>query len=105
MVGSIYLAKIFFTNGQDYKLRPILIIKKNSFDDYIYIPFATKSNHQYSIKFDNNFLEKGTFNKTSYLILDKVCTIQSKLLVKEIAVVNDNILEQILNKYCQFLNK
>ena len=103
MVGSIYLARIFFTDGQSYKIRPILIVQKNSFGDFIYIPFTTNSNNKNSMKFSNKFLKSGDFKKDSYLILDKTCTIQPKLLDKEIAIIKDDVMNQVLNKYCLFL--
>jgi len=28
MVGDIYLAKIYFTNLREYKIRPVLVIKQ-----------------------------------------------------------------------------
>jgi len=105
MVGSIYLAKIYFTDGNNYKLRPILIIKKNSFGDYIYIPFTTNSNNINSMKFSNDFLENGEFKKESYLIIDKTCTISLHLLDRKIAHIKEDNLFQIYDKYCAFLKK
>jgi len=104
MVGKIYLAKIYFTNGENYKLRPILIIKENSFKDYIYIPFTTEANNTYSLKFSNSDLKTGKFQKISYLIIDKTCTIQSTLLTKEIGQITDEKLQEVFNLYCDFLN-
>ncbi len=103
MVGSIYLAKIYFTDGIDYKLRPILIIKQNSFGDYIYIPFTTNSKNKNSIEFTNDFLENGSFNKESYLIIDKICTISPNLLDKKIADIKEDNLFEIYDRYCSFL--
>ncbi len=103
MVGSIYLAKIYFTDGRDYKLRPILIIKQNSFDDYIYIPFTTNTSSQNSIKINNHDLENGNFRKESYLVIDKTCTIQPSLLDKNIGMLKSNILDTVLSRYCYFL--
>ena len=103
MVGTIYLAKIYFTNGVEYKLRPILIIKKNSFGDYIYIPFTTNPQNENSIKFTTNDLESGKFNKISYLIIDKTCTIQENLLDRKIATINKTKLNEILQNYCNYL--
>ena len=103
MVGSVYLAKIYFTNGIEYKLRPILIIKKNSFGDYIYIPFTTNAQNENSIKFTTDDLKSGKFNKISYLIIDKTCTIQENLLTKKIATINENKFNKILQNYCNYL--
>ena len=103
MVGSIYLAKIYFTDGVKFKLRPILLIKENSFGDYIYIPFTTNSKNKNSMKFTNDFLQNGNFNKDSYLIIDKTCTIQKSLLDKKIAHINESSLFDIYDRYCNFL--
>ncbi len=104
MVGDIYLAKIYFTSGENYKLRPILIIKQNSFGDVIYIPFTTHTQNQNAFTFTNNFLKNGEFKKQSYLIVDKTCTLQKKLLTKKIATIKNEILEDVLNRYCGFLH-
>jgi len=103
-IGDIFLAKIYFTDGIHYKLRPILIIKKNSFGDYIYIPFTTNKENKYSIKFTNEDLKNGKFNKISYLIIDKTCTIQEDLLDRKIADIKQTKLEEILYNYCNYLN-
>ena len=103
MVGDIYLAKIYFTDGSRYKLRPILIIKENSFGDYIYIPFTTNPKNRYSFKFSNSFLDFGEFRKDSYLIIDKTCTIQKNLLDRKIAHIKKSSLIEVYNKYCEFL--
>jgi mRNA-degrading endonuclease toxin of MazEF toxin-antitoxin module len=105
MVGKVFLAKIYFTNNEDYKIRPILVIQKNSFGDLIYIPFTTEPSNLNSIKFLNSDLEIGEFKKTSYLIVDKTCTINSSLLQKEIAKIKIEKLNFILKKYCDFLHK
>jgi len=105
MVGDIYLSKIYFTNGSDYKLRPILIIQQNSFDDALYIPLTTNPNNQNAFEFDNDFLNEGAFKKRSYLIIDKTCTIQKNLLMKKIATIKKEILQKILHQYCGFLHE
>ena len=103
MVGRVYLAKIYFTDAIKYKLRPILIIKENSFGDLIYIPFTTNSVNKNSIKFIKEDLSSRNFNKVSYLIVDKTCTIQKSLIVKEIAKVKNEKLQSIIFYYCKFL--
>lgn len=41
MVKSIYLAEVLFTNQISSKVRPVLILKQNSFGDLIYMPIST----------------------------------------------------------------
>ena len=52
MVKSIYLAKIQFSNLSKTKIRPILIIKKNIFGDFIYMPLTSNLNVE-GIKINN----------------------------------------------------
>ena len=41
MVGKIFLAKIFYTDISDSKVRPVVIIKENSYKDIIVFPLTT----------------------------------------------------------------
>jgi len=40
MVGEIYLAKIYFTDAATAKVRPVLLLKPNSFNDVLYLPLT-----------------------------------------------------------------
>ena len=101
MVGRVCLAKIIYTDISDSKIRPILIIRKNSFDDYIYIPITSQNENQEILEINNTHFESGFIKKTSYLILDKLCAISSDLLDREIGKVTDDYFEIVLKKYCQ----
>jgi len=41
MVGDIYLAKIYFTNLREYKIRPVLVIKQLG-RDYICLQLTSQ---------------------------------------------------------------
>ena len=41
MVKKLFLAKIFFTDLSNYKLRPILLIKEYKDEDFLYLPLTT----------------------------------------------------------------
>ena len=44
MVGSIYLAKIYFTDLSEYKIRPVLVIKELG-DDCICLQMTSQVNN------------------------------------------------------------
>jgi len=61
MVKSIYLAKIYFTDLKDYKIRPILVIKEIE-NDCICLPLTTNL-AQKGIVLTNNDLTEGILRK------------------------------------------
>ncbi len=43
MVGEIHLANIYFTDASIAKVRPVLLLKPNSFSDVLYMPLTSNS--------------------------------------------------------------
>lgn len=105
MVGKVYLANIIYTDISDSKIRPILILRKNSFDDYVYLPLTTQSSNSEIIEINNTHFESGTIKKTSYLILDKLCSISEDLLNREIGKVKNEYFDKIMKQYCNNLHE
>ncbi len=68
MVGEIYLANIHFTNAVTAKVRPVLLLKANSFKDMLYLPL-TSNIHIKGISIDNNHLETGYLPKPLLLFM------------------------------------
>ncbi len=70
MVGEIHLANIYFTDATTAKVRPVLLIKPNSFGDILYLPLTT--NLQTSVAFSltellNLYFKKYSFNKIIFV--------------------------------------
>ena len=105
MVGKVYLANIIYTDMSDSKIRPILILRKNSFGDYIYLPITSESDNAETIEINNSHFESGHIKKTSYLILDKLCSISETLLNREIGKVKDEYFDLIMKQYCANLDE
>ena len=62
MVGDIYLAKIYFTNLSEYKVRPVLVIKRLG-ADYICLQLTSQlKGHKLII--NNKDLTKGKNKQT-----------------------------------------
>ena len=98
MVGDIYLAKIYFTDLSEYKIRPVLIIKELK-DDCICLQLTSQMNED-SILLQNNDLSNGKLKKDSVLVIPKNFTLHKSILIKYIASVKQNKLKIIFNNFC-----
>jgi mRNA-degrading endonuclease toxin of MazEF toxin-antitoxin module len=103
MVGEIHLANIYFTNAAAAKVRPVLLLKLNSFNDVLYLPLTSNSNTK-GISIDNTNLQDGYLPKLSVVVYEKVGVIATSLLIKKIATINTNTYKQIINELVIFLN-
>jgi mRNA-degrading endonuclease toxin of MazEF toxin-antitoxin module len=103
MVGEIHLANIYFTNVTAAKVRPVLILKPNSFSDVLYLPLTSNININ-GISINNSNLLDGYLPKISIVIYEKVGVIATSLLIKKIATINNNTYMQILTELTRFIN-
>jgi len=98
MVGDIYLAKIYFTDLSEYKIRPVLIIKELA-QDCICLQLTSQIKNA-KIVLTNNNLSKGKLQKDSLVVVPKNFTLHKSILFKYIASVKDNIRVIIFKKFC-----
>lgn len=61
MVGEIYLAKIYFTDLSDYKIRPVLVIKELG-DDCVCLQLTSQANAN-TLSLTQKDLMKGALKK------------------------------------------
>lgn len=102
MVGDIHIAKIYFTDHTDYKLRPILIFKEYSENDLLFLPLTTnKEIGGFSI--ESNDLKEGHLKKKSVIIFPKIGIIHKSLLTKKIGRLKQKIFKNIMAKICNDL--
>lgn len=104
MVGEIYIANIPFTDATVSKIRPVLLIKTNSFNDILYMPLTTNTSVK-GFKIDNIHLQEGYLPKPSVVIYEKIGVIATSLLVKKIGLMDSNIYKEILYRFIQFVQK
>jgi mRNA-degrading endonuclease toxin of MazEF toxin-antitoxin module len=104
MVGEIHLAKVFFTDASAAKIRPVLVLKPNSFGDLIYLPLTSNLQTK-GIQIDNSALQEGFLPKSSVVVYEKPAVIASSLLVKKIGRLNKTIYTDIINELILFLQK
>ena len=99
MVKDIYLAKIYFTDLSQYKIRPVLVIKEIK-DDCICLQLTSNIEID-GILIDNRDLEKGELKKESLIVVPKNFTIHKSILFKYIATLKDSKFKEIYNIFCR----
>ncbi|MEJ7685160.1 MAG: type II toxin-antitoxin system PemK/MazF family toxin [Segetibacter sp.] len=104
MVGEIRIANIPFTDATVTKIRPVLLIKANSFSDILYMPLTTNISVK-GFKIDNIHLQDEFLPKTSVDIYEKIGVIATSLLVRKIGLLNQNIYKEIISRFIQFLQQ
>jgi len=102
MVGKIFLTKIYYTDISASKVRPVVIIKENSYADIIIFPLTTNLRTT-GLLLNNDKLLKGKLPKKSIIVYEKIATIDKQFIVKEIATLKLEIFSQLLNEFCQYL--
>jgi len=98
MVGKIYLAKIYFTDLSQYKIRPVLVIKQLG-EDCMCLQLTSQFKEE-RIKIDSHDLISGSLRKASMIIVPKNFTLHSSVLFKCLATINSKKLSSIYNIFC-----
>lgn len=104
MVGEIFLAKVHFTDESGYKIRPVLILKENSFGDFVFTPLTTNLEISGVLIAPDDILT-GCLPKRSIVVTEKLGVIAPSLLTKRIAKVQPNCYIRILESIIQFLRE
>jgi len=104
MVGEIHIANIYFTDASAGKIRPVLLLKANSFNDVLYMPLTSNTSTK-GIMIDNSALKEGYIPKTSVIVYEKPGVIAASLLIKKIGTLNQTTYLKIINELIQFLQK
>ena len=79
MVGEIHLAKIYFTDLSEYKIRPVLVIKLLE-DDCICLQLTTQFKNK-KITLSNSDLKDGELKKDSLIVVPKNFTMHKTILL------------------------
>jgi len=99
MVGSVYLAKIYFTDLSEYKIRPVLVIKELG-DDCICLQLTSQYNNN-KIIITNDDLSDGKLKKDSLVVVPKNFTLHNSILFKYIANIKEEKLKIIFRLFCK----
>ncbi len=99
MVGEIYLAKIYFTDLSEYKIRPVLIIKDLE-EDCICLQLTSKYKDS-RLLISNKNISKGKLKKDSLIVVPKNFTLHKSILFKYIATLKNEKLQEIFKIFCK----
>jgi len=101
VIGNIYLAKIYFTDLSDYKLRPVLVIKQLA-DDFLCLPLTSQLKSNALALKQEDFLS-GNLKQASFVIAHKSFTLHKSILSKHLATLKPDILLQAVQMFCLYL--
>ena len=99
MVKSIYLAKIYFTDLSEYKIRPVLVIKELD-EDCICLQL-TSNLYIEGIIISSNDIAKGRLKKESLVVVPKNFTLHKSILFKYIATIKNEKFSEIYTIFCK----
>ena len=99
MVGEIYLAKIYFTDLSEYKIRPVLVIKTVD-EDCICLQLTTQFKNKKLIV-SNSDLEDGTLKKDSLIVVPKNFTLHKSILFKYLGRLKKEKQQEIFRAFCE----
>lgn len=99
--GDIVLINFPFTDLSTSKKRPVLIIKdENRFKDFICFQITSKSTQEALYKIKNNDIKDGELKLTSFIKYDKCFTLNSDIVYKRLAVVDDSLMNKVKQLFC-----
>jgi mRNA interferase MazF len=98
--GDIVLIPIPFTDLQSSKIRPVIVVSNNNYNNIMkdMLVSAITSNitsKEYSIPIDNDDLDTGKLIKPSMIRTDKLYSLSQDIVKKKIAHSKEAILENI----------
>ncbi|HSV09344.1 MAG TPA: type II toxin-antitoxin system PemK/MazF family toxin [Hanamia sp.] len=102
MVAEIHLAKIYFTDASNFKVRPVLLLKLNSFNDWLYMPLTSNLNINGVIINEAN-LQEGYLPKISVIVYQKLSVISSGLLIKKIGTLENESFQNVISEFIRFI--
>ena len=96
------MASILFTDAPAAKIRPVLLLKTNSFNDALYLPL-TSNLLTPGIHIDSNSLQEGYLPKTSVVVYEKPGVIATDLLIRKIGTLEEKVYQQIIAELILFI--
>lgn len=104
MVGTIHLANIFFTDAASSKIRPVLLLKSNSFSDYLFMPLTSNLRTK-GISINNSNLSFGHLPKASVIVFEKPGVIATSRLIKKIGSLKADSYKNVVEAFIEFIQE
>jgi len=102
--GDIILIKFPFTNLQQAKKRPVLVIKdENETGDFLCLQITSKDTQRALIKVTIQDLKESDLKLLSFVKYDKCFTLNSEIVDKKLTAVNDAFMDKLKILFCEEL--
>ena len=99
--GDILPINFSFTILLKSKKRPVLVVQdENEYKDFLCFQITSKSTQTKICSIDQGDMEEGSMKLKSFIKYDKCFTLNSELVDKKLASVNDLLMEKIKNLFC-----
>ena len=102
--GDIVLIKFPFTTLSRSKKRPVLVIKsENEYHDFVCFQITSKQATENVLSVELSDIYEGGLKLISYVKYDKCFTLNSELVDKKLASVNETFLTRLKKLFCDEL--
>lgn len=102
--GDILVVEFPFSNLNEIKRRPVLVLKVPKGEDAMVIQITGSSyNKKFEIPISENDFEYGNLNRTSFVRIDKIASIEKSLIKYKIGRLRQKKFEEILSKIIEFI--
>ena len=99
--GDIVLVKFPFTTLLKSKKRPVLIIKsENEYSDFVCFQITSKADQSNLYAIDSSSIVGGDLKLRSFVKYDKCFTLNTELVDKKLASVNNDLMETLKKLFC-----
>ncbi len=98
-IGSICIAMVPYADFSGFKKRPILIIDKSKYSDYLYFPLTSNKSRDGVLIESGLDIADGILPVNSIAITDRVCSIAGQLIEGRIATLKNNKLAIVLREF------
>jgi len=101
--GDIVLVRFPYSDFQKLKLRPALVVSGQALEKYddlviLGITSAKLGDKKLEVDINNEDLIQGALPKKSYIRVSKIVSLEKKLVIKKVAHLNEEKLNEILEK-------
>lgn len=101
--GEVYLVPAFFSNMIDKKVRPVVIVSKNSFNenskDIIACGLTTNiKNNLYSLLINKSDFSEGILYDPCCVKSESLLRLKKKMLIKKICVLKESFIKRVIKQ-------